>query len=317
MKRRDKEFINGIKYSENKMAKKILRDAKISKWIFYFMFLLETITYILIVINMANIKGLIFYSVAYIILAAWLGIRYMEYSRKSLSEAMEDTICPEGVLNLSIYNAKKIISNERAYNYALNNIAYAYIQLGELDKATEMIDYIEKRKIDNILKSEIIQNKMDIAFYRNDIKKMKEECKNLNNIIKFLPKKYREKALLNRNIKQAIMDKNIEEVNNICDKLEKKKKLFNKVIAAYYRGLVLEKSKNKEYKTYYKFVAENGNNIMIANKAREKMKLGKTENIYNRKMHLGYKIFNLIILAILLICTIFFGGYTIIRYFVL
>ena len=52
---------------------------------------------------------------------------------------------------------------------------------------------------------------------------------------------------------------------------------------------------------------------MIANKAREKIKLEKSENIYKRKMHLGYKIFNLIILAMLLICTIFFGEYTIVK----
>ena len=60
MKSKDKEFINSIKYSENKMAKKILRDARISKWIFYSMFLLETITYILIVINMENVNKAIF-----------------------------------------------------------------------------------------------------------------------------------------------------------------------------------------------------------------------------------------------------------------
>ena len=71
MKSKDKEFINDIKYSENKMAKKIFRDARISKWIFYLMFLLETITYMLIVINMKNINGLIFYSVVYIIFAAY------------------------------------------------------------------------------------------------------------------------------------------------------------------------------------------------------------------------------------------------------
>lgn len=315
MKSKDKEIINDIKYSENKMAKKILRNAKISKWIFYFMFLLETITYMLIVINMQNVNGLIFYSIVYIIFSAYLSIRYVEYSRKSLMESMQNTICPEGFLNLNLYNAKKVISNQRAYNYAINNIAYAYIQLGDFNKATEMIEHVEKRKVDLILKSKIIQNKMNIAFYNSDIKKFEEECKNLNSILKLLPKKYKQEALLNMNLKQAVIDKNIEEVNNMCDQLEKKKRMLNKVIAAYYRGLVLEKNNNKDYEKYYKFVAENGNNIMIANKAREKIKLEKTENTYKRKMHLGYKLFNLIILAILLICVISFGEYTITKYF--
>ena len=106
MKSKDKEFINSIKYSENKMAKKILRDARISKWIFYFMFLLETITYILIVINMENVNGLIFYSVVYIIFAAYFSVRYAEYLRKSLRESMQNTICHEGFLNLNLYNHK-------------------------------------------------------------------------------------------------------------------------------------------------------------------------------------------------------------------
>lgn len=312
---KDKEIINDIKYSDNKMAKKILRNAKISKWIFYFMFLLETITYMLIVINMQNVNGLIFYSIIYIIFAAYLSIRYAEYSRKSLMESMQNTICPEGFLNLNLYNAKKLISNQRAYNYAINNIAYAYIQLGDFNKATEMIENVEKRKVDLILKSKIIQNKINIAFYNSDIKKFEEECKNLKSILKFIPRKYKQEALLNINLKQAVIDKNIEEVNNICDKLEKKKRMLNKVIAAYYRGLVLKKDNNKDYEKYYKFVAENGNNIMIANKAKEKIKLEKTENTYKRKMHLGYKLFNLIILAILLICVISFGEYTITKYF--
>ena len=297
------------------MAKKILINAKISKWVFYFIFLLQTITYILIVINMLNVNGLIFYSVAYVIFAAYLSVRYAEYSRKNLLEAMQNTICPEGFLNLNLYNAKKLICNQSTYNYALNNIAYAYVQTGNFKKATEIIEYLEKRNVNIILKSEMIQNKMDIAFYNNDIKKLKEECRNLSSILKFLPKKYKKEALLNMNLKKAVIDKNIEEVNNICDKLEKKKKMLNKVIAAYYRGLMLEKKNNKDYEKYYKFVAENGNNIIIANKAREKIKLEKTENIYKQKMHLGYKIFNLIILAILIICIMSFGEYTIVKYF--
>lgn len=316
MKSKDKEFINSIKYSENKMAKKILRDARISKWIFYSMFLLETITYILIVINMENVNGLIFYSIVYIIFAAYFSVRYAEYLRKSLRESMQNTICPKGFLNLNLYNAKKLISNQGAYNYALNNIAYAYIQLGDLNKANEIIEYVEKRKVNIVLKSAIIQNKMDISFYNNDVKKFNEEYKNLNSILKFLPRKYKKEALLNMNLKQAVINKNRNEVNHICDELEKKKQLLNKVIASYYRGLMLEEKNNKEYEEYYKFVAENGNNIMIANKAREKIKLEKSENIYKRKMHLGYKIFNLIILAMLLISTIFFGEYTIVKYFV-
>ena len=113
------------------------------------------------------------------------------------------------------------------------------------------------------------------------------------------------------NIKQAIIDKNTSEVNNLCTLLEKNKNLFNKVQSAYYKGLVQEKKNKQNYEEYYRFVAEHGNNLMIATEARKKLKINETINKYDRKLHIIYKIFRLFILAIFLSSSIFWLMYTI------
>ena len=314
MKSRNKDIISNLNYSENKIAKKILRDAKISNWVFYIMFILETITYILMAVSALTTKGIFLVSIIYWLLAIYLVSRQKQYLNKIMSDAMNKTICPEAFFNLNLYNAKKIICTERLYNSSLNNIAYAYIQMGDFDKASEIIKYLDTRKKDLILQSEIIQNKINIAFFKSDIKKVYEESENLKKVTAFIPKKYKKEALLNINLKQAVIEKNIQEVNNKCDLLEKKKNLFNKLYASYYRGLVLVKSKKQGYEEYYKFVAENGNNLVIANIAREKLKVNDVKNNYKRKFHIGYKILNLILLTILFTSTVFWGMYTIYVY---
>lgn len=314
MKKRNKEFINNMEYSENKVAKNILRDAIISNWMFYLIFLLETITYILLAISALTPKGILLVSIIYLIITIYLGIRQRNYFNKIMFESIQKTVCPEAFFNLNLYNAKRLICNERLYNYSLNNISYAYIQLGELDKATKILKYLDTRKKDLMLQSEIIQNKINIAFFKEDVKKFNEESENLKKVISFIPKKYKKEALLNINLKQAVIENNIEEVNNKCNLLEKKKNLFNKLYSSYYRGLVLVKSKKQGYEEYYKFVAENGNNLLIANKVREKMKIKDVKKIYKRKFYIGHKFSTFIIFTILFSSCVFWGMYTVYVY---
>ena len=314
MKSKNKEIVNNMNYSENKIAKKVLRDAKISSFMFFLMFTLETIGYVLMSVSVLTFKGIILASIIYSIASLYLVSRQKQYLNKIMSESMNKTICPEAFFNLNLYNAKKIITTEGLYNYSLNNIANAYIQIGDFDKASEIIKYLDTRKKDLILQTEIIQNKINIAFFKNDIKRFYEECENLKKVTCFIPKRYKKEALLNINLKQAVIEKNIEEVNNQCDLLEKKKNLFNKLYAAYYKGLVLLKNKKQGYEEYYKFVVENGNNLVIANEAREKLKVNSIKNNYKRKLHIGYKIFNLIILTILFVSSVFWGMYTVYLY---
>ena len=102
MKNRNKDIISNLNYSENKIAKKILRDAKISNWIFYIMFVLETITYILMAVSALTTKGIFLVSIIYWLLALYLVSRQKQYLNKIMLDAMNKTICPEAFLNLNL-----------------------------------------------------------------------------------------------------------------------------------------------------------------------------------------------------------------------
>ena len=267
-------------------------------------------TYVLLMIHVISNRGLIFITLLYLVLALDLTFTQKRYTDKIMKETINKTICPEAYINLNLYNAKRIICSERAYKYSLNNIAYGYILLGNFDKAEEIIKYLNSKKKDLILQSEIIQNKIEIEFLKNNIKKCNEECENLNKIIKLIPGKNKKEARLNINIKKAIIEKDFKKLNEQCEILEKKNKLFYKVQVAYYKGLIQEKREKQDYKQYYNFVAENGNNLIIANKVREKLGITETKNIFNRSNHIAYKLFKIVTLIIVLSSTIFWSMYT-------
>ena len=300
MKRKERELINQIDYEENKIAKKILRRYKFEKWIYYTIFLLLTITCILWAINIYGTSNLLLCLVIYIIFSSFFATRYRQHSEKLIKEALNTSICPEGFLNINIYNAKKMLVNKSAYNYTLNKIATGYIQLGEFEKAKGIIKDVEKIKNNIIIKGEIIKNKIDIAFFTENKKEFKEQCEKMRNIIKFLPKKSRKEITFNMTIKEAIMDKDVKKVNELSQQLEKRKNLLDKIMVQYYKGVVLEKN-NKNYKNEYKFVAEKGNNLYIAKQAREKLKIEPKDNPYKKKRHVIYKAINIISILIILL----------------
>ena len=232
------------------------------------------------------------------------------YIENIIQETINKSICPEAYINLNLYNANKKICPEKSYNYYLNNISYGYILLGEFNNAEIIIKYLDTRKKDLVLQSQIIKNKIEIAFFKNDIKLFNREVENLNKIIRFLPRKFKKKVRLNIKLKQAVIDRNTTEVNNCCDLLEKNRNLFERVQAAYYRGLVQDRKKKQNYEEYYRYVAENGNNLIIANKAREKLEITEFENKYEIKKHIFYKIFQILIFLIFLSNTFFWSMYT-------
>ena len=300
MKRKERELKNQIDYEENKIAKKILRRYKFEKWIYYTIFLLITITCILWAINIHGTSNLLLCLVIYIIFSSFFATRYRQHSEKLIKEALNTSICPEGFLNINIYNAKKMLLNKSAYNYTLNKIATGYIQLREFEKTKGIIKDVEKIKNNIIIKGEIIKNKIDIAFFTENKKEFKEQCEKMRNIIKFLPKKSRKEITFNMTIKEAIIDKDVKKVNELSQQLEKRKNLLDKIMVQYYKGVVLEKN-NKNCENEYKFVAEKGNNLYIAKQAREKLKIEPKDNPYKKKRHVIYKAINIISILIILL----------------
>lgn len=300
MKKKEREFIKNIQYSENAIAKKILRKYKIERWIYYTIFLLLMITFILWSINIYEISSLIFCLAIYIIFCLFFTIRYKRYSEKLLKESLYTSICPEGFLNINIYNANKMLINKKAYMYALSKIATGYIELGEFEKAKEVIEYVEKRKININIKGEIIKNKINLAFLTNDIKEFSEQCEKMKSIRKFLSKRFIKENSVNMSIQEAIINKDFKKANELIYQLEKKRNRLNQIMVQYYKGLVLEKN-SKDFKNEYKYIAEKGNNLYIAKQARKKLEIEYKDNKCKNKKHVVYKIINVISILIILI----------------
>lgn len=310
---KNKEIINNIKYSENEIAKKILKKIKNSEKIFYLIFTLETLSYILLIINLRKFSSSIIVSLIYLLFALDISLTHKKHSEKVMKDSINKTVCPEAYIDINLYFANKLICPERNYNYFLNNISYGYILLGKIENAEKIIKYLDTRKKDLFLQCQIIINKIEIAFMNNDINDFNKLKNELNNIIKFIPGKIKKEIKLDIKIKQAIIEKDTSKVNEYCTILEKNKNKHKKIIAEYYRGLVQENKRKQDYVEHYKFVSENGNNLFIAKKARKKINIKEFENKYNIKKYIPYNIFRIIIFIIFISSTIFWGIYTLYR----
>lgn len=291
MKKKDKFLIENMNYLDNEMAKKMLRNMKNSDIIFYLTYFFITIIYFSLIFVRISTTTLLLFSIMYVVFVIELRILQQLYIQKTIKESINKTICPEACYNLSLYNAKKIFCKQKAYYFYLNNIAKAYILLGKTEKATKIIRQLDKNKKNIYLQGQILQNKIEIAFMKRDIKEFNRQHENLNKIFKFLPRKFRNEVRLDNKIKQAVLERNIDEVNNLCDQNNNKETRYQKVLNAYYKGTVLEKSGQSNYEECYKFVAENGNNLIIANQIREKMKITDFNYIYKTNKHLIYNTF--------------------------
>lgn len=300
MKKKNKYLIENIEYSDNEIAKKILNKNRISDIIFYLTYLLLTLLYCSFIFIRISTVALLFISIIYVIFALELSFLQKAYSQRLMRETINITVCPEAFFNINLYNAKKIICKEKAYNYFVSNIAKAYILLGKTEKAQKIIKNLDKNKKNIKLQGEILQNKIDIAFIKRDLKEFNKQYENLNKISKFLPKRFKKENGLSNKIKRSVLEKDIKEVDNLCELVNKKKDKYTKIMSAYYKGTVLEESGNDNYNDYYKFVADNGNNLMIANQVRKKLKINDIKHVYKNKKHIIYNTFKIITFIILL-----------------
>lgn len=310
---KNKDIINNINYYENEASQKILKKIKFSDKFFYLIFILETLSYILLVINLRRLSSLIIISFIYLLFALDISLFHKKHTEKLMDDSINKTICPDAYINVNLYLANKKICPKRSFNYFLNNISYSYILLGEIENAKKIIKYLDSQKKDLLLQSRIIKNKMEIAFLNNDIKEFNKLKKQLDTIVKFLPGKIKKEIRLDLKIKQAVIDKDTSKVNEYCNISEKNKNMYKKIIAEYYRGLVQENKGKQDYFEHYKFVAENGNDLFIAKNIREKLNIKNHENKYFIKKYYFYNMLRIIVFLVFLSSTMFWVIYTLYR----
>lgn len=301
-----------LKYIYSDIGKKKLKSIKRINFIYLISFILITIIYIVLMFDVkkGKIAPIIVFSVIYIGIALLLRIIRRRHVNRFMQETLSQEICLDGFINLNIYKAKKVekrIKNSnfnRIYNYSLINIIDAYLRKGEFDQANKIIEFLEKRELDNLAKIFLIKNKAAIAYYANNIESFNEQYEKIKQISDLIPKKKKSQILASLDLPKYMLENNKVEANKICDQLINSKILLNKVVASYYKGVILEKNNNENYKKYYKYVVENGNDLYIAKIASEKINMkGKIK--YKRKKHIGFKILTILLFIILLFSTLF------------
>ena len=222
-----------FEYSQDEMAKEILKKAKIRNGIKDVISALLVICYVVAIkVVISENKILFVTSIAFIFVCLVLIVILRKINIKYLFEVINAGY-PEGLLNLSIYSyeffskpsiLKKLFSAliERYVVTTLNNIATAYYQMGDIENTLKVVNYLEneykvKNKKTKHFKDLITINlKTAIAFSNNDIDEFKKQNIKLKDILKSYSEKAVYKFLIKLNLREAFLDNNLDEVNKLC-----------------------------------------------------------------------------------------------------
>lgn len=299
-----------LNYIESDIGKKKLKEIKRVDLFYLISFILITINYIVICLDIKKIMGIIVFTIIYILIAILIRLIRKRHTTKMMIEILLKDICVDGFINMHIYNAKKVEKKlynpkfHQIYNYSILNIIDGYLRKGDYEQVNDIIKTLEKQELDNIQKALLIKYKATIAYNDNNKEEFDIQYENFAKISNSINEKMRNQILNSLDIQKNILENNVDKTNKICDQLLNNQLLLNKIMGAYYKGAILEKNNNEEYKKYYKFVAENGNNLIIAKKTGEK--IGIEPQVKNRKKkHLVSKFFASLFLIILIFITIF------------
>ncbi len=197
------------------------------------------------------------------------------HMKKFIEETLTQEICLDGYINLHIYNIKKFRNNpnsQKMCNYSLLNIIDAYVRKGDFENSNSLIRILETREIDHTIRAYLIQYKVAMASVLNDIEEFNIQSAEFEKVSDLIPEAIKNQIALSIELHKCIIENNVDRVNTICDELDKKKALLNKIMASYYRGVILEKNNNDDYIKYYKFVEENGKDLYVAKVAAQKLK---------------------------------------------
>lgn len=193
---------------------------------------------------------------------------------------------PDCLLNASIYTYTFLdgstvmkmfypVKRERGMATQLNNIAVAFCEKGDLEKAEEVVTYLETefsiktKAAEPWKKFAILHIKALIFFDEGKKEEFKKCCSELRKAAHSFVDASR--LLTKLDIMSAVLDDDAARIDKACDELAKSKDISDQVFAAFYRAQVMEKSNEDGYRQYYQFAAENGGELRIAQKARAKL----------------------------------------------
>lgn len=303
-----------LKYQGTNIGEEKIKKYKRISLMNLIMFLLITIIYIILAFNTKELMAVIVFSVIFICIAFL--IRFIRDRQLSIfmQETLTQEICIDGFIELNAYFAKKFAKNikkpkfNKAYNYSLLNMLDGYLRIGDFNKVNNIIEKLEKSNLDNISKTVLLKAITTISYYKKNKEEFNDNYTKFKESLELLSKRQRKILEKSLDIQKYLLDNNLSEANKLCDQLLNSKVLLNRVVASYYKGQILEKNNNEDYKKYYKFVVENGNNLLIAKEISKKINMQLVIK-YNGKKHIAFKILTVILFLVILFTTIFLGDF--------
>lgn len=258
---------------------------------------------LIMVINFSLVTDFEFIPVLLVVLiiSILVGIMYYFYIVHACNvtqESLFHELNPKLNIDYNIYLLNTIYKGTKPRKYVLSDIATGYLYDGDFEKCKEILDYLEKGKMDKLVKITVLEKKMMLNYFENKYKealKVKEELlKELENA----NKKIKDQILFNIEMYTALIEKDKDKLTTILKTLKKSERNIDKVDYLYIKSQFFEEEDNK----YQKKLAFEGGDIFYAREELEDQSITTKNNIKPNK-HKGFKNISIILLIISIIAT--------------
>lgn len=259
---------------------------------------------LIIVINFSLVTDFEFIPVLMLVLTISIltGVMYYFYivfACNVTQESLFHELNPKLNIDYNIYLLNTIYKGTRTKKYVLSDIATGYLYDGNFEKCKEILDYLEKGKMDKIVKITILEKRMMLNYFEKNYKaalSIKEELlKELENV----SKKIKDQILFNIEMYTALIKKDKDKLTTILKTLKTSEKNIDKVDYLYIKSQFFEEEDNK----YQKKLAFEGGDIFYAREELEDQSITTKNNIKPKK-HKGFINISIILLVVSILATI-------------
>ena len=252
-------------------SKEILIKAKKGEKIFVGIGITLLVIYLLGIILILTFNHstdlVIAFFIGTIIIMLIIAFIYNSFTLKLINEEISSKVDLYAYINLIIfYNLrKKHLPMKRKINAYLN-IASAYTYLGNFEKTTSILNYLETLKLDELSKAIILENKIALAFYQDDRDKFNEYSKLLETKISALNPQVRTAILLSLKTKQAVINNDIAYLEEIYNNRKNSVNNLQKSLSIAYLALAYKNTDQNTYKELCKELPSESKDLFIIKK---------------------------------------------------
>lgn len=218
---------------------------------------------------------------------------YIIYATNITIESLFHELNPKLYIDYSIYLLNKIFKGTKIKKYILSDIATGYLCDGNFEKCKEILNYLEKTKLDKLTKITVLEKRMMLNYFEKNYKEslkikeeLLEELENFNN-------KKKDQVLFNIDMYTSLIEGNKDKLITILKTLKQSKKNIDKVDYLYIKSQFFEEEDNK----YQKKLAFEGGDIFYAREELDDQSITTKNNIKPAK-HKPFKVVSILILII-------------------